>query len=197
MSRHASGIFPSVSWNRRIASAAAVVMAAGLAGTVHADTIPLTNGNFAQGWNGSQVPGWTLTYQLGEAGAYDGTTNATGSSGLNPYSQNGGVTVVYSPSVGVTITSTAGVFTMDAGDVPNPDWPGVPASSDSLISATGNATFQTMRISSLNGDLGSFYQDTGVKFQPNTTYTLSAYVDGIGSGNGGFSNTGVGLSGGG
>jgi hypothetical protein len=172
-----------------------------LSGTARADSIAVTNPNFV-----TDTSGWNVAHSYGSAGAYDSVNNPLGSTSSSPYNAVGGETGENGYPVGVT---TAGGFINDAGDVTNPSNPNPPSDPNGAnISATsrdinGNLNWSTVRISSGNGDLGSFYQDTGVVFQAGTTYTLSAYA----SGNAGqtgleapgspspFSNTGVGLSG--
>jgi hypothetical protein len=172
-----------------------------LSGRAVADSISITNPDFT-----TDASGWSVSHSYGNAGAYDATSNPEGSSSLNPYSVGGGNTGLMGYPQGVT---TAGQFTNDAYDIANPNGPTPPPNphganiSATARDATGALNWGTYRISSANGDLGSFYQDTGVQFAPNTTYTLTAYA----SGNAGqtgleadgsptpFSNTGVGLSG--
>jgi hypothetical protein len=187
--------------SRALVAAWACSTVLGLSGAALADSIPITNPDFT-----TDASGWTVAHSFGSAGQYDASLNPEGSTSSSPYSVGGDQTGLTGYPIGVT---TAGGFTMDAYDEANPSSPNPPPNPNNAnISATardpgtGALNWSSVRISSGNGDLGSLYQDAGITFLANTTYTLTAYAagnsgqTGLDEGPSPFSNTGVGLSGG-
>jgi hypothetical protein len=187
---------------------AALALAAGLTlvGKAQGDTIPVTNANFQS----LDTTGWTATYSYGSAGQNNAITNPYGSSGF--LAGTGASNSISGAPAGVT---TAGQLNVDSGDTanqssPNPPYDTPPPDTNGAsFGATGPRDpitnipdWETFRSNSGEGDLGSFYQNLGVTFAANTTYTLTAYASGESSQNNpsvgpnAFSNTGVGLSGG-
>jgi hypothetical protein len=166
---------------RGLAMLSAACLTGLLAADAHATIITVTNPNFA-----TDNSGWSNYFEVGEAGQ-NSVANPGGSSQII-YGQGGGVANASAPS------GTAGQFTMDAGDVTPP--PGDPSDYSTLYPASVITLFSggtDARITSVGGALGSYYQNVGVTFAPDTTYTLSAYAGGDATL---FANTGVGLSGG-